>query len=335
MRKQVLGCLGVVALVALVLSLMGNVLLSGMLYGRRGDAVEEPKPFRQELLQGAASEQAQGPRIAQIDLSGIISAEPDGGGASVVTEVKQALEQALGDARVKAVVLRIDSPGGEVTASDTLYHAVKLANERKPVVVYMDSMAASGGYYVACGARKVVANVNTWTGSIGVIIQSFGYGGVMDKIGIKKNVFRSGAFKDTLSGHREITAEEQAYVQNMVMQTYERFVGIVSGARGISVEVLKNGIADGRIISGGDAVALKLVDRTGYVEDAWQEARELAGVPDAAVVKYTRPAPFFSVSSLLSGVAGGSGRVEIDVADRLWPRLQAGRCYLLPESLVP
>ena len=327
--------MGVVALAVLVLSLMGNVLLSGLLFGKRADAVEEVVAFRQERLQGAASDEAHGPRIVQIDVEGVISGEEGRGGGSMVGEVKQALEQALGDARVKAVVLRIDSPGGEVTASDTLYHAVKQANERKPVVVYMDSMAASGGYYVACGARKVVANVNTWTGSIGVIIQSFGYGGVMDKIGIKKNVFRSGAFKDALSGHREMTAEEQSYVQNLVMQTYERFVGIVSGARGIPVEVLKNGIADGRIISGGDAVALKLVDRTGYVEDAWQEARELAGVKDAAVVRYRRAEPLLSWRALVGRVAAGSGRVEIDVSDRLVPRLQAGRCYLLPESMVP
>jgi protease-4 len=196
-------------------------------------------------------------------------------------------------------------------------------------------MAASGGYYVACGARKVVANVNTWTGSIGVIIQSFGYGSAMEKIGLTKRVFRSGVFKDSLSGHREMTPEENTYTQGLVMQTYERFVGIVSEARGIPVEALKNGIADGRIISGADAVDLKLVDRTGYLEDAWQAARELAGVSDAAVVKYTRPAPLISLPSILSKASLETQRLEIDIADRLMPRLRAGQCYLLPESLVP
>lgn len=335
MRKQVLGCLGIAALAVLVLSLMGNVLLSGLLFGRSADLVQKPDRFQQLLVQGAASESERGPRIAQINLDGVISSESLGGGASIVTEMKRALDQALEDTRVKAIVVRIDSPGGEVTASDTIYNAVKLANERKPVVVYMDSMAASGGYYVACGARKVVANVNTWTGSIGVIMQSFGYTGAMDKIGLTKRVFKSGAFKDALSGHREMTPEEQSYVQTMVMQTYERFVGIVSAARGIPVDVLKNGIADGRVISGADAVGLKLVDRTGYLEDAWQEARDLAGVKDAAVVQYTRPPPLITLPSLLSKMSGETQRVEIDVADRLWPRLQPGRCYLLPESFVP
>ena len=335
MRKQVLGCLGIAALALLVLSLMGNVLLSGMLFGKGADFVREPSRFEQILVQSAASSMDKGPRIAQIDLTGVISSDGDGGGSSLVTEMKQALEQALGDTHVKAIVLRIDSPGGEVTASDTIYHAVKQANERKPVVVYMDSMAASGGYYIACGARKVVANVHTWTGSIGVIIQSFGYGQVMDKIGLKKRVFRSGDFKDSLSGHRDMTPAEETYVQSMVMQTYERFVSIVSTARGIPVETLKDGIADGRIISGADAVGLKLVDRTGYLEDAWQEARDLAGVKDAVVVRYTRPAPLIKLPSLLAGASGQTQRVEIDIADRLLPRLHPGRCYLLPESLVP
>jgi len=335
MRKQVLGCLGIAALAVLVLSLMGNVLLSGMMFGRSADIVQEPGRFQQLLVQPSAADAEHGPRIAQIDLNGVISSDEGRDGSSLVTEMKLALEQALGDSRVKAIVLRIDSPGGEVTASDTIYHAVKQANERKPVVVYMDSMAASGGYYVSCGARKVIANVNTWTGSIGVIIQSIGYAGVMDKIGVKSRVFRSGSFKDAMGGHREMTPEEETYVQTMVMQTYGRFVAIVSTARGIPVETLKNGIADGRIISGADAVALKLVDRTGYLEDAWQEARDLAGVKDAAVIRYTRPAPLISLPSILAKAAAESPRLEIDVADRLLPRLHPGRCYLLPESLVP
>ncbi len=335
MRKQVLGCLGILTLVVLVLSLMGNVLLSGMLFGKSADVVQEPHAFQQLLLQPAAGDSSHGPRIVQIDLTGVISSDEDKGGSSLVSEMKQALDQALADSRVKAIVLRIDSPGGEVTASDTIYHAVKQANDRKPVVVYMDSMAASGGYYVSCGARKIIANVNTWTGSIGVIIQSLGYAGIMDKIGVKTRVFRSGAFKDALGGHREMTPEEESYVQNMVTQTYERFVTIVSTARSIPLETLKNGIADGRIISGADAVALKLVDRTGYLEDAWQEARDLAGLKDAAVIKYTRPAPLISLPSLLAKASAETPRLEIDVADRLLPRLHPGRCYLLPESLLP
>jgi protease IV len=335
MKKQVLGCLSIAALALLVFSLMGNVLLSGMLFGKSADIVQEPQRFQQLLVQPGTAAADHGPRIAQIDLTGVISSDEGRDGSSLVTEMKLALAQALADSQVKAIVLRIDSPGGEVTASDTIYHAVKQANEQKPVVVYMDSMAASGGYYVSCGARKIIANVNTWTGSIGVIIQSLGYAGIMDKVGIKTRVFRSGSFKDAMGGHREMTAEEQAYVQTLVTETYERFVTIVSTARGVPVETLKNGIADGRIISGADAVTLKLVDRTGYIEDAWQEARDLAGVKDAAVIKYTRPAPLISLPSILSKASAAAPRLEIDLADRLLPKLHPGRCYLLPESLVP
>lgn len=337
MRKQVLGCLGVGAIVVLTASLMGNVLLTGMLFQRGVVGIQEPTPFMQILAQKPAGGSENGPRIAQIDIAGVISNSADGSGESMVIEIKAALEQALTDSNVKAIVLRIDSPGGEVTASDTIYNAVKLANDRKPVVVFMDSMAASGGYYIACGAKKVVANPNTWTGSIGVVVQTLGYGGLLDKTGLKLRVFRSGPFKDALYGQREMTPEEEAYVQNMVMQTYERFVGIVSAARGVPVETLKNGIADGRVISGADAVGLKLVDRTGYIEDAWQEARDLAGAPDAAVVRYSRPKPLISFPSLLGQASAGGGttqRLEIDISDRLLPRLQPGRVYLLPESMA-
>jgi len=253
----------------------------------------------------------------------------------MVTRTKRALQQAVDDRRVKAIVLRIDSPGGEVTASDTIYHAVKEAAAKKPVIAGMDSIAASGGYYIACAANKIVANQNTWTGSIGVIVQTLGYSGLLDKAGLKMRVFRSGSFKDALGGHREMTPEEEKYIQEMVMQTYDRFTSIVSAARGIPVEELKAGVADGRIISGADAVKLKLVDRTGYLEDAWQLARETAGLRDSAVVAYSRPrAGLMDILTSMKAEGGISQRLEIDLSDRLLPRLQPGRMYLLPEFMA-
>lgn len=337
MNNRVLGCLGVAGLALLAVSLTLNVLLSGMLFGDRPDVAREPDRFEQTLVQKAAKANPKGPRVAQIDLTGVISNDLLSRGESMVSEIKRALNQALEDPRVKAIVLRIDSPGGEVTASDILYRAVLQANERKPVVVCMDSVAASGGYYVACGARKIIANPNTWTGSIGVIVQTLGYGGLMDKAGLQMRVFRSGDFKDTFYGHREMTQEERDYVHGMVMETYERFVAIVSKARGIPAETLKNGVADGRVVSGEKAVELKLVDRLGYLEDAWQEARELAGLEDAEVVRYGKPPSLFSLGGLLGQAAANTGaaqRVEIDLSDRLLPRLQPGRCYLLPEFMT-
>ena len=337
MRKQVLGCLGVVLVLALVVSLILNVVLSNLIGGGGGGIVEKPQRFTEVLAQPAADGSDDGPRVAQIDLTGVITNDILGGGESIVARTRRALQQALDDKRVKAIVLRIDSPGGEVTASDTIFHAVKQANERKPVVVFMDSVAASGGYYVACGARKVVANPVTWTGSIGVIVQTLGYNGLLDKAGLKMRVFRSGNMKDTLYGHRDLTPEEEAYLQGMVNQTYERFVGIVAAARGIPVEQLKSGIADGRILSGAEALAQKLVDRNGYLEDAWQLAREEAGLKDAAVIHYTAPASLLGELGILGQLTGKApvpSRIELDVSDRLLPRLEPGRVYLLPAHFV-
>ncbi len=339
MRKKLLGCFGVVLVLALIFSLIINVVLSGLLGGMGAGTAKPPDRFVETLTQPPADGDGEkGPRIAQIDLTGIISNDSLPGGESVVGRTKRALQQALDDRRVKAIVLRIDSPGGEVTASDTIYHAVKQAAARKPVVAYMDSIAASGGYYVACGTNRIVANENTWTGSIGVIVQTLGYHGLLDKVGLTMRVFRSGAFKDTFGGHRDLTPEEEKYIQDMVTQTYNRFTTIVAGARGIPVDDLRKGVADGRIVSGADAVKLKLVDRTGYVEDAWQLARELAGLEDSAVVSYSRSSGF-SILSLLTqmkedSAASNIQKLEIDLSDRLLPRLLPGRIYLVPEFMA-
>ncbi|MCA8968075.1 MAG: signal peptide peptidase SppA, partial [Planctomycetes bacterium] len=163
--------------------------------------------------------------------------------------IKNALEQAVADKNVKAIVLRVNSPGGEVTASDIIYNAVKKAAKEKPVVVYMDSMAASGGYYVSCGATKIVASETTLTASIGVIIETMNYSELFGKVGLAMNVFTSGAFKDSLNGSRPMRDDEKAYVQNLVTQMYDRFLGIVSEARGVPKEQLKD-VADGRVVTG-------------------------------------------------------------------------------------
>src|SRR5205085_6865470 len=160
---------------------------------------------------------------------------------------------------------------------------------KKPVVVYMDSLAASGGYYVACGGKYLMANETTITGSIGVIIQTLNYEQLFNKIGLSSIVFKSGKFKDMLNGARPITPEERDYVQNFVMGTYEKFLGIVAKERSLPADNLRNTIADGRIMSGRDAVENKLIDGLGQIEDAFRKAREMANATDATVVKYGPP----------------------------------------------
>lgn len=275
-----------------------------------------------------------GPKIAHIDLEGLITSAGDfgfgGTGLSMVERLKAELKQAVEEDEVKAIVLRINSPGGEVTASDTIFHAIRQANAKKPVIVFMDSVAASGGYYAACGATEIFANETTMTGSIGVIISGYSYHELLGKVGVQPQVFKSGKYKDLLSGSREMNPEEAALVQGMVMETYDKFVGIVAEARKLPEEKLRADIADGRIFSGAGAKEVGLVDTTGYLEDAYDRARELAKSPQAEIWKIRTPISFFDAFGMVKSHAAAGNRVEIDLSDRLWPRLQPGMVYLLP-----
>lgn len=295
---------------------------------------------RDRLAENAAE------KIAHIDLEGIIASADaadllfGSSGESKVDRIKDQLKRAVEDESVKAIVLRINSPGGEVTASDTIYNAVLQAREKKPVVVFMDAMAASGGYYVACGATEIVAGETTLTGSIGVIIQSISYGDLMGKVGVETRTFKSGEFKDMLSGSREMTEPERELVDGLVMEMYDRFVGIVSEARNIPEPKLRTEIADGRVFTGRQAHEAGLVDSNGYIEDAYARARVLGkAAADAPVIRMDEPGGFFEAIGLArargSAAAAVPARIELDVADRLLPRLQPGLPYLLPEFLVP
>src|SRR5213076_3018424 len=215
---------------------------------------------------------------------------------SMVEDMRLALQQARDDNRVKAIVLEIDSPGGEVTAADQIYNAVTKSRARKPVVIYMDSLAASGGYYIACGGKYLMANETTITGSIGVIIQTLNYEQLFNKVGLASVVFKSGKFKDMLNGARPITSEERDLVQSFIMKTYDKFLCIVAKERKLPPDLLRNTIADGRILSGKEAFENKLIDGLGELDDAFRKAKELGNAPDAKVVKYGPP---FTLSRFL------------------------------------
>ncbi len=199
-----LGFLTVLAIVFIVSS--GNSM-------RTVVAPKAPRFEEAVVVDGKPAKDMKDPdaKIALIYLRGVISsAEPGPIGESMVEDLKIQLEQAATDDKVKAVVLYVDSPGGEVTASDSIYNAVRRVRDggfgkKKPVVVYMGSLAASGGYYVSCAGNWLIANETTLTGSIGVIMQSLNYRELFGKLGLETITFKSGQFKDMLSGSRELT----------------------------------------------------------------------------------------------------------------------------------
>lgn len=334
-NNKKLGCLTIFLFVALCGSLFLNVVLTITALGRIGGtagAQESLPRFREILIERGSAGNRE--KIAVISLRGLISSSVPGAvGETMVDDMRYALDQAREDKNVRAIVLEIDSPGGEVTASDTIYNAVVRANAVKPVVVYMDSVAASGGYYVACGGRYLMANDTTITGSIGVIIQTLNYQQLFDKVGLAAVIFKSGEFKDMLNGARPVTPEERVYVQSFVMAIYEKFLGIVAKERKLEADHLRQTVADGRILSGQSAMENKLVDGLGQIEDAFRKAGELGGAPNASFVKYGPP---FTLGRFFRALGEArTSKVEVTLPKQLLPQLESGRAYLLPGYYLP
>lgn len=334
MKKS--GCAIVVLFLVLCASLFANFLLFLAMAGTGGGGafassrMESLPRFEEVLLEEGDDTKD---KIVVIPLSGIIAnGSPGELGEDMVTDFKRALDQAEEDPQVKAVVISVDSPGGEITASDVLYNRLKQFTETKPAVVYFNSLGASGAYYTACGTDYIMCNATTFTGSIGVIISTLNYRELFGKIGLESVVFKSGKFKDMLNGAREMTPEEKAYVEGLVMQGYDRFVGIVAKARGLDEQVLRNGVADGRILSGTDALEAKLVNQLGYIEDAYDKARELGETPDAKIVRYKRVITFSSLLGMFAEAK--TPAIKVDLLEGA-PRLKPGRVYLLPPFFAP
>lgn len=179
--------------------------------------------------------------------------------------------------RVKAVVLRIDSPGGVVAPSQEIYEEVKKLTAKKKVVVSMGSLAASGGYYIAAPATVIFANPGTITGSIGVIIKLSNLQELMDKVGVKAITIKTGKFKDIGSSSRPMTEEDRQLLQGVIDSSQGQFIKAVAQGRKLS-EARVRSLADGRIFTGEQALELKLVDRLGNLQDALAEAGRLGGI---------------------------------------------------------
>jgi len=179
--------------------------------------------------------------------------------------------------RVKAVVLRVDSPGGVVGPSQEIYAEVKKLAMKKKVVVSMGSLAASGGYYIAVPATMIMANPGTITGSIGVLMKISNMEGLMGKVGMKAFTLKTGKYKDAGSPLRPMTEQDKAMLQGVIDNAHSQFVKAVAEGRRLPLEEVGK-LADGRIFTGEQALALKLIDRTGTLQDAIEEAGKLGGI---------------------------------------------------------
>lgn len=272
--------------------------------------------------------------IAVIRVDGVITSGKSNSSSTSSHDVSELINGILEDGSIdlKALIVVVDSPGGELTASDVMFHAInKVKMQGIPVIVQMESMAASGGYYISSHADHIVANPTTLTGSIGVIITGINVREGMDKLGIRSQVFTSGEFKDMLSPMRDMRPDEASYVQDMVNESYDRFVTLVSSGRKIGIDKLRESKAiDGRVISGKNALALGLVDSLGYWEDAVAKARQLSGSPDANVVIYQRKTSFSDLFSDLGLEAAAPKTISVEIGNTSFPKLKPGVPYLLP-----
>jgi protease-4 len=221
---------------------------------------------------------ALGDKVGVVEIDSVISNS---------REVIRGIRSFVEDAGVKAIVLRVDSPGGGVGASQEIYREVVKAREVKTVVASFGGVAASGGYYVACGADKIVANPGTITGSIGVVMQFANLEELLKKIGYKGYVIKSGAHKDVGSPFREMTPEEKELLQEVIDTVHQQFIRAVAEGRKLPMEKVA-AIADGRIFSGEQARALGLVDELGNLEDTIDMAAQMAGIKGKPVVVYPR-----------------------------------------------
>jgi protease-4 len=209
-----------------------------------------------------------GDKVAVLPVTGLITDSE-----STIEQLKKFAK----DDSVKAIILRINSPGGGVGPSQEIYEEVRKLKGKKIVVTSMGALAASGGYYIACGSQKIFANPGTITGSIGVIMQFVNAKELIEKIGLKGMVVKSGAFKDIGSPVREMKPEERELLQGVIDNVHSQFIAAVAEGRKMD-RVRVAGIADGRIFSGEQAKALGLVDALGNLEDAVAEAGRMAGI---------------------------------------------------------
>lgn len=264
-----------------------SLLTSGCVYNI--SLFQKMEPLQEQLLEGSGGE-----KILLIDISGVISEEKEGGiveGIDMVARVKEELRRAAEDKSVKAIVLRVNSPGGTVTASDLIYHEIRRFKERTgtKVIASILDVGASGAYYISMSADKIVAHPTSVTGSIGVIMLHVNLQGLLEKVGVGAEPIKSGANKDLGSPLKPLSPEDRRVLQGIINSMYGRFLEvIVEGRPELSPERIKE-LADGRVYTSVDAKEFGLIDQIGYLDEAIDLAKSEAGIQQAKVVLYKRP----------------------------------------------
>jgi len=233
-------------------------------------------------------------KIALIDVSGILRNAPQRGllsqGEHPVSLFLEQLDKARRDSSVKAVILRINSPGGSVVASELMHNEIMhFKKSKKPIMAVMMDVAASGGYYIACACDEIVAQPSTITGSIGVIMQLLNVAGTMKMIGVKSDAVTSGAFKAGGSPLKELQPEEREVFQRIVNDMYDRFIDVVVDGRPDLDEETIRRLADGRIYTAGQAAEAGLIDRIQTLREAVESIKKRIGASSVRLVTYHRP----------------------------------------------
>jgi protease-4 len=245
-------------------------------------------PLEEKVVEGSGAD-----KIVLIDISGVISEEGSGGlieQPDMVSQVKEELSRAKADKTVKGIILRVNSPGGTVTASDLIYHEIRRFKEEtgKKVVASIVDVGASGAYYISMAADRIMAHPTSVTGSIGVIMLHVNFQGLLEKIGVNAESIKSGPMKDLGSPIKPLSKEERDILQKIINSMYGRFLEvIIEGRKGLQPERIKE-LADGRVYTASEAREFGLVDEIGYLDQAINLVKSEAGIKEAKVVLYHR-----------------------------------------------
>ena len=278
-------------------------------------------------------------KIAVIEIDGVISSAKTSWGDSAIANsdsIVTQLKTAANDNNVKAVILKLNTPGGEVTAADEIYHQIiKMKKEtKKPIIASMGALAASGGVYIAVAADYIIANKLTTTGSIGVIVQTYNYSELLKKIGVNAETYTSGKMKDLLNGARPRTQEEKNIIKEIIHEVYMDFAKhVAEGRPKISLKtILNTNLGDGRIFSGKQAYEKGLVDQLGYFDDAIQQAIKMSYIQNDnyQVISYKKEVSF---ADFFSKIMGTEHKLNVNIgpSNKLNTQIpQSGKFFLLP-----